>query len=95
MIEHWLQKKKYSINFIVSSKKFCLSLNYNEANSYLFVNGTEIIKFKAKNSEIVTNPLCLGNILEDFSVANMKKQDYMDMFIILLLIMMLLQLMIY
>ena len=39
----------------------------------MFVNGTEIIKFKAKDSEIVANPLCLGNISEDFSLANMKK----------------------
>ena len=36
-------EKKYSINFTVSRKKICLSLHYNEANSYLFVNGTEII----------------------------------------------------
>ena len=43
-------------------KKFCLSLHYNGANSYLFVNGTEIYKFKAKDSEIVAAPLCLGNI---------------------------------
>ena len=48
-------------------------MHYNGANSYLFVNGTEIIKFKAKDSEIVANPLCLGNISEDFFVANMKK----------------------
>ena len=46
---------------------------YNGANSYLFVNGTEIIKFKAKDSEIVTTPLSLGNISKDFSVDNMKK----------------------
>ena len=46
---------------------------YNGANSYLFVNGTEIIKFKAKDSEIVAYPLCLGNISKDFSVDNMKK----------------------
>ena len=38
----------YSINFTVT-KNFCLSLHYNEANSYLFVNGTEICKFKAKD----------------------------------------------
>ena len=43
------------------------------ANSYLFVNGTEIYKFKAKNSEIVTTPLCLGNVSKDFSVDNMEK----------------------
>ena len=63
----------YSINFTVSRKKFCLSLHYNGDNSYLFVNGIEITKFKAKGSETVANPLCLGNTLKDFSVANMKK----------------------
>ena len=52
----------------------CLSLHYNEANSYLFVNGTEIIKFKAKYSEIVATPLFLGSISEDFSPVNMKKK---------------------
>ena len=38
-------EKMYSINFTVTKKKFCLSLHYNVANSYLFVNGTKIIKF--------------------------------------------------
>ena len=64
-------EKMYSINFTVSRTKLCLILHYNGAN--LFVNGTEIIKFKAKDSEIVANSICLGNISEDFSVANMKK----------------------
>ena len=42
-LEHTLSAEKmYSINFTVTKKKFCLSLHYNEANSYLFVNGTEI-----------------------------------------------------
>ena len=45
-------EKMYSINFAVTKKKFCLSFHYNGANSYLFVNGTEIIKFKAKDSAI-------------------------------------------
>ena len=49
-------EKKYSINSTVTRKKFCLSLHYNRANSYLFVNGTEIIKFKAKVSEINAIP---------------------------------------
>ena len=35
-------EKLYSINFTENNKKFCLSLHYNGANSYLFVNGTEI-----------------------------------------------------
>ena len=62
----------YSINFTVT-KKLCLSLHYNGANSCLFVNGTEIYKFKSKHSEIVTSPLCLGNISKDCSADNMKK----------------------
>ena len=50
-------EKNYSINFTENNKKLCLSLCCNEANSYLFVNGTEIYKFTAK----------------DFSVDNLKK----------------------
>ena len=63
----------HSINFTNENTKFCLSLHYNGANSYLFVNGTEIIKFKVKDSEIVAYPLCLWNMLKDWSVDNMKK----------------------
>ena len=73
-LEHVLAAEKlYSINFIGNNKKFCLSLHYNWANSYLFVNGTEIIKLKAKDSEINPYELCLGNISKDWSVDNMKK----------------------
>ena len=47
--EHSLTAEKmYSINFTVTKKKFCLSVHYSGANSYLFVNVTEIYKFKAK-----------------------------------------------
>ena len=62
----------YSVNFTDNGDKYCLSLHYNGANSYLFVNGTEIIKFKVKDSKIVASPLCLGNISKDLSVDNMK-----------------------
>ena len=73
-LEHALNAEKiYSINFTATGKKFCLSLHYNGANSYLFVNGTEIIKFKAKYSEIVATPLCLGNISKNLSADNMDK----------------------
>ena len=68
----------YSINFTVTKNKFCLNLHYNRANSYLFVNGTEIIKFKAKDSEIVATPLCLGNISKDWSIDNMKRTRFTD-----------------
>ena len=66
-------EKMYAINFIENNKKFILSLHYNGDNGYLCVNGTEIRKFKAKDSEIVATPSCLGNISKDFSVDNMKK----------------------
>ena len=76
-LEHTLTAEKmYSINFTVTKKKFCLSLHYNGANSYLFVNGIKIIKFKAKDSEIVPSPLCLGNISKDWSADNMKKTGF-------------------
>ena len=59
-LEHTLTTEKiYSINFTLAKNKFCLSLHYNVTSSYLFVNGTEIYKFKAKDSEIVATPLCL------------------------------------
>ena len=53
-----------------------MSLHYNGANSYLFVNGKEIYKFKAKDSEIVATPLCLGNISKYWSIDNMKKTGF-------------------
>ena len=72
--EHSLTAEKlYSINFSATKRRFCLSLHYNAASSYLLVNGVEIIKFKAKDSEIFPNLLCLGNISKDFSASNMKK----------------------
>ena len=58
-------EKIYSINFTENNKKFCLTLHYNGTKSYLFVNATEIIEFKAKHSEIVATPLCLGNISKE------------------------------
>ena len=75
--EHSLTAEKiYSIDFTVTKKKFCLSLHYNGANSYLFVNGTETCKFKAKDFEIVPSLLCLANISKDWSVDNMKRPGF-------------------
>ena len=63
----------YSINFNKNNTKFCLSLHDNGSNSYLFINGKEIHKFKTKDSEIIAAPLYLGNISKDFPTDNMKK----------------------
>ena len=49
-------------------------MHYNGENSYLFVNGTNIYKFK--DSEIVAAPLCLGIISKDWSADNMKKTGF-------------------
>ena len=59
-------EKMYSTNFTVDNKKFCLGLHYNGDSSYLFVNGKEIINFKAKDSDITAYPLCLGGLSKDF-----------------------------
>ena len=53
LAEHSLTAEKmYSVNFTDNREKHCLSLHYNGANSYLFVNDTEIIRFKAKGSDL-------------------------------------------
>ena len=66
----------YSVISTDHRKKCCLSLHYNGANRYLSANITEIVKFKAKDSNIIATPLCLGNISKDWSVDNMKKTGF-------------------
>ena len=51
-------------------------MHYSEVNSYLFINGTENYKFKAKDSETVASPLCLEKISTDWSTDNMKKTGF-------------------
>ena len=66
-------EKMYSINF-TGAEKICLVLHYNGSDSYLFVNGIEIIKLEAEDSKIVANPVCSGNILEnDLPAEGLKK----------------------
>ena len=73
-LQHTLAAEKlYSMNFTKENTKFGLSLHYSGAYSYLFVNGIEFIKSKAKDSEITAYLLCLGNISKDWSVDNTKK----------------------
>ena len=63
---------KYPISFTLSGKRFVLSLQYNESNSFLFINSTKIHQFIVNYSEIKKYPLLLGNILGDFDANNMK-----------------------
>ena len=55
-------ERSYSPNFSIENKVFCLSLHYNGDNSYLFVNGKEVVKFKVKNSVSKPQPIALGSI---------------------------------
>ena len=69
-------EKIYSQNFTAANKKFVLSLQYNGDNSYLFVNGKQELKFKAKDDQIVKEILCLGDISDDWTAANAGKTGF-------------------
>ena len=62
-------EKKFSINFSKANTKFRLSLYYNVDNSYLFVNGKEIFKFKADNRNNFPTQFCLGSISNGFGTT--------------------------
>ena len=79
-------EKMYSTNFAVDNKTFYLRLHYNGDNGYLFLNGKQIIDFKAKDSEIVPYPLCLGSISEDFELGYMEKTGLTGYMILVLII---------
>ena len=66
-------EKTYSQNFIQPSKKFLLSLHYNGDDSYLFVNGTQKLKFKAKTDQLVKEKLCIGNLSDQWTASESEK----------------------
>ena len=68
------QKKRFSINFTKANTKFYLSLHYNADNSYLYINGREIFKFKEdnKNAYFPTR-FCLGSISDRFSATECRE----------------------
>ena len=66
-------EKIYKTNSTEPNKKFVLSLHYNFSNSYLFVNGTQELKFKAKADQILKEKLCIGNLSNDWTITNSEK----------------------
>ena len=66
-------EKIYSQNFTQSSKKLILSLHYNGDDSYLFVNGTQKLKSKAKDDQIINKKLCLGNLSGEWTKSESQK----------------------
>ena len=67
-------EKRFSINFSKPWTKLCLSLYYNHDNSYLFVDGKEMFKFKANNKNVnFPTQLCLESISNAFVATNSLK----------------------
>ena len=66
-------EKNFYRNFTDFGKKFVLSLHYNGDNSYLFVNGRQELKFKAKNDQIISEKICLGNLSDQWTTSESEK----------------------
>ena len=75
-------EKNFNRNFTDFDKKFMLSLHYNGDDSYLFVNGRQELKFKAKTDQLVKEKLCIGPMTNGLQM-NQKKLGYMEKFMIL------------
>ena len=63
---------KYPVDFTQSERRFVLSLHCNRSSSFLFTDATKIYQFKVKDSEIKLHPLCLGNVLKDFTIKKSR-----------------------
>ena len=66
-------EKNYWRTFTDSGKKFVLSLHYNGDDSYLFVNGRQELKFKAKTDQLVKEKLCIGNLSDQWAPSKSEK----------------------
>ena len=66
-------EKNYDRNFTDPGKKFVLSLYYNGDDSYLFVNGRQELKFKAKTDQLVKEKLCIGNLSDQWTASESEK----------------------
>ena len=60
-------EKLFHNNFTEFGVKFVLRLHYNGDNSYLFANGRQELKFKAKDDQIINEKLCLGNLSSEWT----------------------------
>ena len=50
-----------------------LSLHYNVDDSYLFVNGRQELKFKAKTDLLFKEKLCIGNLSDQWTASESEK----------------------
>ena len=66
-------EKLFHDNVTEFGVKFVLSLHYNGDNSYLFANGRQELKFKAKDDQIINEKLCLGNLSSEWTTSESEK----------------------
>ena len=66
-------EKNFYRNFTDFDKKFVLILHYNGDNSYLFVNGRQELKFKAKTDQLVKEKLWIGNLSDQWTTSESEK----------------------
>ena len=66
-------EKNYKTNFTEPNNKLVLSLHYSSSNSDLFVNGTQELKFKSKDDQILKEELCIGKLSSDWTTTNSEK----------------------
>ena len=66
-------EKLFHNNFTEFGVKFVLSLHYNGDNSCLFANGRQELKFKAKDDQIISEKLCLGNLSSEWTTSESEK----------------------
>ena len=66
-------EKMYYRNFTDPGRKFVLSLHSNGNNSYLYVNGNQELKLKAKTDQLIKEKLCLGNLSDQWTTSESEK----------------------
>ena len=66
-------EKLFHNNFTELGEKFVLSLHYNDDNSYLFANGRQELKFKAKDDQVINEKLCIGNLRSEWTKSESEK----------------------
>ena len=70
-------EKKFSTNFSKANTKFYLSLHYNADNTYLFVHGKEIFKFKSDNLNVnFPTQFCFESIPNGYSAIESREVSF-------------------
>ena len=66
-------EKNYWRNFADPGKKIIISLHYNGAESYFFINGRQKLKFKVKTDQLVKEKSCIGNLSDQWTASESEK----------------------